>query len=355
MIARLSRSCSRRVLVGALLLAGCGALSAGRGGDVFQPGEGAEAWTHLEFANDPENFQFAVVTDRTGGHRPGVFPAILERVNLLQPELVMSVGDYIEGYTEDRAEAEAEWAEIDAMVAEVEAPFFYVVGNHDYSNEMMAELWRERMGRSYYSFIYRDVLFIALNTEDPPPVDTPEGKAAWEQMVEISRTEGPAAARRFRRENELVRAHFGAIGDEQREWVFSVLEKHSDVRWTFFFMHKPVWQYGIPNFLAIEDSLVGRGYTMFAGHEHNYAYFQRGGRDYLRLGTTGGGWANAGERGTNMDHITWVTMRDDGPVFANLVANGILAKDAVPALVHGAEFCGEELEIPCVYSKGSQR
>ena len=30
-------------------------------------------WSHLEFNNDPENFQFAVVTDRTGGHRPGIF------------------------------------------------------------------------------------------------------------------------------------------------------------------------------------------------------------------------------------------------------------------------------------------
>ena len=56
-----------------------------------------------------------------------------------------------------------------------------------------------------------------------------------------------------------------------------------------------------------------------------------------------------------MDHITWVTMRDDGPVFAHLVAKGILAKDAVPATVPGAEFCGEELEIPCVYATGSKR
>ena len=105
------------------------------GAGVFEPGEGARAWTHLDFANDPENFQFVVISDRTGGHRPGVFPKILEKVNLMQPELVMSVGDYIEGYTEDRATAEAEWAEIDDMIQTVEAPFFHVAGNHDYSNE----------------------------------------------------------------------------------------------------------------------------------------------------------------------------------------------------------------------------
>lgn len=26
-------------------------------------------WTHLGLKNRPENFQFAIVTDRTGGHR----------------------------------------------------------------------------------------------------------------------------------------------------------------------------------------------------------------------------------------------------------------------------------------------
>lgn len=341
-----------RLLAAALLLLGCGPSWPGA---VFRAGEGARAWSHLRFANDPENFQFAVVTDRTGGHRPGVFPGILERVNLLQPELVMSVGDYIEGYTEDRQAAEAEWAEVDAIIAKLDAPFFFVVGNHDYSNEMMAGLWRERMGRSYYHFVYRDVLFVALNTEDPPAVSTPESRAAWDRMVAISRSQGSEAAHRFRRENELLRAQFGSISDEQRDWALSVLAEHPNVRWTFFFLHKPVWQYDIPNFLAIEESLAGRGYTMFAGHEHNYAHVQRGGRDYIRQGTSGGGWAAAGGRGTNLDHVTWVTMRDDGPVFAILVARGILPADGVPDFVPGAEFCGDDLEIPCVFATGSGR
>ena len=322
------------------------------GAAVFEAGEGAEAWTHLDFANDPENFQFVVITDRTGGHRPGVFPKILERVNLMQPELVMSVGDYIQGYTEDRSTAQAEWAEVDAMVATVEAPFFHVAGNHDYSNEMMAELWKERMGRPYYHFLYRDVLFVALNSEDPPPRVTPESEAAWAQLYEVGRTQGLEAANQFIRENALVRGSFGAIGDAQREWALALLAKHADVRWTFFFMHKPMWQYAVPNFTAIADALGSRGYTMFAGHEHRYLYTQRRGRDYMRLGTTGGGWEKRIE-GRDMDHITWVTMRDGGPIFAHLVATGILAKDRVPDLIPGAEFCGEAVHLPCVYSKGA--
>jgi hypothetical protein len=323
------------------------------GAAVFEAGAGAEPWTHLDFANDPDDFQFVVITDRTGGHRPGVFPKILERVNLMQPELVMSVGDYIEGYTEDRATAEAEWAEVDAMIKTVEAPFFHVAGNHDYSNEMMAKLWEERMGRPYYYFVYRDVLFVALNSEDPPPRDTPESQAAWAELYEVGRAGGREAANQFIRENELVRASFGAIGEAQLEWVLSVLAEHADVRWTLFFVHKPVWQYGVPHFTAIEDALGSRGYTMFAGHEHSYLHTERRGRDYMRLGTTGGGWDER-SGGRDMDQITWVTMRDDGPIFAHLVATGILAKDQVPNFIPGAEFCGEAVELPCVYSNGAR-
>src|SRR5262245_44676538 len=35
--------------------------------------ESKNPWTSLELNNQPRNFQFAIVTDRTGGHRPGVF------------------------------------------------------------------------------------------------------------------------------------------------------------------------------------------------------------------------------------------------------------------------------------------
>ncbi|MGL4419607.1 MAG: hypothetical protein ACRCZF_02985, partial [Gemmataceae bacterium] len=52
-------------------------------------------WTAKPVNNDNQNFQFAVVSDRTGGHRAKVFSQAVERINLLQPEFVMSVGDLI--------------------------------------------------------------------------------------------------------------------------------------------------------------------------------------------------------------------------------------------------------------------
>ena len=36
-------------------------------------------WTIKPFYNNPENFQFAIVSDRTGGHRDGVFGKGIEK------------------------------------------------------------------------------------------------------------------------------------------------------------------------------------------------------------------------------------------------------------------------------------
>src|SRR5262249_56496522 len=61
--------------------------------------EGRNPWTHLRFNDDPATFHFAVVSDRTGSHRAEVFSRAVERLNLLQPAFVLSVGDLFAGYT----------------------------------------------------------------------------------------------------------------------------------------------------------------------------------------------------------------------------------------------------------------
>ena len=50
----------------------------------------------------------------------------------------------------------------------------YVPGNHDISNQVMAADWDRRFGSSYYHFVYRDVLFLCLNTEDQKPSNISE-------------------------------------------------------------------------------------------------------------------------------------------------------------------------------------
>ncbi len=274
----------------------------------------ANPWTHLNLYNDPVNFQFAIVADRSGKIRKGVFDAAVEKLNFLKPEFVMCVGDLIEGYNSDQAELNREWDEFDALVNKLEMPFFYVVGNHDMAYgrngrwKPTIEIWKKRLGVSYYHFVYRNVLFLCVNTEDTAAT---------------------------------------TISDAQTEYFKEVLKHNRNVRWTLVFMHKPLCidEFGdrdkaelkpCRNWTRLESLLANRPYTVFAGHNHKYEKTIRNGKRYYILATTGGvngGPAKFAENGkinsNPFDHVVWVTMTDKGPAMANLLLEGIWDDDPV--------------------------
>ncbi|MEL7530075.1 MAG: sugar-binding protein [Bacteroidota bacterium] len=247
-------------------------------------------WNHLEVNNKAENFQFIIVTDRTGGLRPGIFHKAIGKINLLQPEFVMSVGDLITGYTTDSAQIDREWDEFQSYISELDMPFFYVPGNHDYINEVMEYKWKERFGKDYYHFIYQDVLFLCLNTE-----------------------EQKRGSRR------------GYIGPEQVAYTEKVLAENPEVRWTMVFMHQPLWDQEADNgqWEDIEALLAPRKHSVFVGHRHRYVKYERNNGKYFVLATTGGGSSLRGPNFGEFDHVVWITMTDDGPILANLMLDGI--------------------------------
>jgi len=290
--------------------------------------EGPTPWTSLEALDSEARFHFVVVTDNTGGSRPGVFDAAMNQVNLLQPAFTVSVGDLIQGYTDDRAQIEAEWDELDGWVAELDAPFFYVPGNHDYSNEAMAQVWEERLGPDYYAFKYKGALFVVLNSA----------------LFDREGVEGHGQRRGPWAEEQAA----------QLAWLEETLAEHDEVRWTFLFMHRPYWREGFmrgdrdeevsatgpwprfegnqpPEWLRVEAMLDDRNYTAFAGHMHTYEYDgEMDGEhvhDRIALATTGGVSQLRGPDYGEFDHFVWVTMTEDGPVIANLLLEGILSKD----------------------------
>ncbi|MBL9093817.1 MAG: metallophosphoesterase, partial [Planctomycetaceae bacterium] len=112
--------------------------------------DGAKPWSDKPVLDDPDRFQIAIMTDNTGGHRPGIWMKAVERLNLLRPAFVMSVGDLIEGYSEDPAELEAEWAEFLGFIDQMQMRFFFVAGNHDVSNPTAHALWRKKFGAEWY-------------------------------------------------------------------------------------------------------------------------------------------------------------------------------------------------------------
>jgi protein-tyrosine phosphatase len=310
-----------------LLLTGC------KDQEVFRGDDESKTYSHLRFQNNPNNFQFAVIGDRTGGARSGVFTAAVDLLNLVQPEFVVNVGDLIEGYVEDEAQLKSWWKEIDDDLKRLDMPFFMVPGNHDVNLDPSEKVWFERVGadRGYSYFIYKDVLFLLMSTEDPPKKDAGPDLAEKYERVKAGKVSSPEEAKEIIMELEAWAGQV-SISDAQVEYYKRVLAANPRVRWTFCFMHSPPWVQADPgNFTKIESLLADRRYTMFAGHTHTYNYTRRNGRDYITMAMTGA--AVPGNTVSHMDHIAWVTMTDEGPVVSNLLLNGILDKrGAVPAL-----------------------
>ncbi|WP_221638152.1 metallophosphoesterase [Synechococcus sp. BSF8S] len=301
---------------------------------------GKKPWTAKPFQNDPSNFQFVIIGDRTGGaNAEGTFKQAIGQLNLLRPEFVINVGDTIEGYSDQKGELNSEWDEIDVSLNSLVMPFFRTPGNHDISNDTAAEVWAERYGQGYYYFVYRDTLFIVLNSEDTPR-KAPEGIGDKMDLYNRLQTEDPQRAKKMLKEfmtNEAVVASLSKpvdFSDEQVDFVENALKRHSDVRWTFLFLHEPAWDNASESFKAIQTLLKNRRHTFFAGHLHYYDYDLINGHEHITMGPAGASFHKEGPG--NVDHITWVTMTDEGPEFANIALKGVFDRKGLDPAMFGA-------------------
>ncbi|WP_417621294.1 metallophosphoesterase family protein [Parasphingorhabdus sp.] len=278
-----------------------------------------------ENIEQPPVLRIAIIGDRTGGHRPDVFEDALHKIHNMQPDLVLSVGDLVEGYIKDEKELARQWNEVEAELQKFGSRFHAVPGNHDYSNAVMARIWRERRGPAYWSLVKDDVLILGLSTEDPP---IPLPQSAMEGHVRLQQAMARDPVGTQKRILEATRGtEKGAkpgevsISSEQVSYFRKVLADNASPRWTFILMHKPAWAYESAEFQELEALLADRPYTVIAGHEHYYDYAARNGRDYLTLGTTGGVWLKDGPG--KVDHFLWVAVGEGEPTFSNIEIDGI--------------------------------
>lgn len=254
-------------------------------------------WTNLDFNNDSRNFHFVVTPDHTGAHRSGILQKGIDRINLMQPEFVVSVGDLIEGYTLEQNDIENQWAEFNSSIKQLKMPFFYVAGNHDYTNQVMAGIWQQKYGADYYYFIYKNVLFLCLNSEDG-----------------VTALKNPD------------------FSDKQVAFVEKTLAENPTVDWTMVFMHQPLWLTPTAkNWQNVEKLLSTRKHSVFTGHTHQYALHTRNNNDYFVLSTMGGVNSLRGKEYGEFDHFLWVTMTADGPTFANVLLDGVEDKSVQTA------------------------
>ena len=234
------------------------------------------------FSDDPDKFSFAIIGDKTGGglDKWPVFDRAIDEINVLKPDFAIMVGDLIQGDTRDPEQLAAEWAEFWQHESDLSVPFLPLPGNHDITNTVMYEYWKDNIGRTYSAFTYKNCLFIMLNTEEWH--DPVHAEWDWEK---------------------------GWFGEAQTQYVKDELVQHPDVRHTFVMLHRPIWLYENSGWEQIEEALGNRAYTVFAGHYHNLTLHTRNDHRYFVLSATGGGLTpqEAPEAGA-FDHYSIVTV-----------------------------------------------
>ena len=206
-------------------------------------------------AEEEESFTFAVVGDRTGGHTKGVFEQVMKEAVKLKPELIINVGDLIEGYSDNEKVINKEWDEVLPMFEETGIPYYLVPGNHDICNDISEKIYRERCAKPYYSFDYKGSHFIVLDAsrvDETKPEDMPK---------------------------------------EQVEWLIADLEKNKDKKHKFVFYHKPFWYESFKKNKNDQFHDIFVKYNVekvFNGHYHTYCETVKDGVHYIMVGTSGG-------------------------------------------------------------------
>ena len=283
-------------------------------------------WLRESFDDAEGKFSFGIVTDLNGGERAGVFEVAVAQLNLLRPELIVTVGDLVEGTSSVADSIHAEYDDFDRRARKASAPLFHVGGNHDLTDPVMRQVWKDRYGAHYYYFVYKNVLFLMLDTEDHTDQRRREIHEARQAAIKVMDGPEPEKARDMEYFKMPERVT-GNIGEEQSAYFQQVIADHPEVYWTVLFMHKPVWKREGPGSLEpLEKSLANRPYTVFNGHFHSYSHTMKNDRDHIILATTGG--HQGAEDPNSFDHVTWVTMTKEGPSIANLRLDGILDKTA---------------------------
>ncbi|MDY7010297.1 MAG: sugar-binding protein [Planctomycetota bacterium] len=214
--------------------------------------------------NSPDTFRFVVLSDRTGGHIPGLWAQSVAETNRLKPDFVMFIGDLIEGYTDDEKEIRRQWTHIDAITRRLDAPFFYCPGNHDVLPDACRKIYTELhgvAGKAWYSFDYRRCHFIVADSS---------------AMIGKDKK----------------------LADDQWAWLKKDLAGANKVSdHVFVFIHHPM-NYGsrIPSWNRLRKMLDAKKTTVFSGHWHSpLSYDLEDGVPYYMISATAAGSGGAPE------------------------------------------------------------
>jgi 3',5'-cyclic AMP phosphodiesterase CpdA len=207
----------------------------------------------LAFQGDADLlFTFALIGDRTGNPVPGVYAQAIQSVERCSPDLVVSIGDMIEGYTADTSSIKRQWGEYLELVAPLTMPLYFTAGNHDIWDTVSLGFYERYIGPPRYSVTIDGVHLVFLDNSRYPTIED--------------------------------------FPTKDIDWLASDLEANTDALQTFVFMHIPYWIYttakGRPDMLHVIFVRFGVD-AVFTGHLHKHVYGRYNGLTYLGVGSSG--------------------------------------------------------------------
>ena len=239
--------------------------------------------------------RFAIIGDRTGGAVPGIYEQIVDEIERMKPDFVITVGDMIEGPETNEARIRAKWDEYLSIVSRLTMPIYYTPGNNDIESDFMEKYYLEYIGPPYYSFNYGNLHFIILDN------------SRWSSSDELP--------------------------GEQINWLIGDLKAFANARHTFVFYHKPFFDNttveGKPDTLHSLFKAYGVD-AVFAGHYHAYLSGKYDGILYTDVGSSGGSMSEPGPTGLTYN-FTWVTVDSNGISIAPIKIGAVLPWDEVTA------------------------
>jgi 3',5'-cyclic-AMP phosphodiesterase len=226
-----------------------------------------------------EDFDFAILGDRTGEPVEGVYEEAWRETNLDRPAFVVTVGDTIQGGN-DRT-VETEWEEVEAILAPYRRyKILFTPGNHDVWSQFSERVYVEYSKRPlHYGFDFKQVHITVLDDSRSDEFSTEELAFLQKDLME--------------HEKQPVKMIFS----HRPAWILQVVLGNPA-----FPLHQIATKYGVK--------------YVIAGHIHQMLHFELDGVTYLSMASSGGHLRDPKtyERGWFFQH-TLVKVRGDKLTF----------------------------------------
>ena len=263
-------------------------------------------------SREGDAFHFVIFGDRTGGVPEGleILDQAIKDTELIDPDLVMTVGDLVQGYNQT-----PEWleqaAEYKNYMNRLSMPWYPVAGNHDV-------YWRgpgdppqghheanyeKHFGPLWYSFTHKNAGFVVMYSDEGDPQTN---------------------------QKNFNNPNLQRVSDAQKKFLADALERLKSLDHVFVFLHHPRWidaRYGGSGWEDIHEMFKSAGnvHAVFAGHIHHMQYGgDRDGIAYYALGATGGALSADIPGAGYLHHFNLVTVREDSYSVAAIPVGSVI-------------------------------